>query len=477
MNKKTLHVLYIISILGLPGMATNALAQLGLPQVPGGLRDLPTDIDRRVRTRAERTAEQAADEAQQAAEASQQTTDAVDETIERTASTGSGAIAAATGQVAATVNAVKRPFVAATDANAALIEANVVVALVSEEQRDEMRRAGFDIISERSMAALGKTFVTLRQPAGTNLAEAISGLRTSFPETAIDYNHLYRYDQAETNAIDDEVSASDDIKASAPGNAGSDSAKLRVGVIDSAVLALHPALEGVRVVGSDFVSSEHARPLTHGTAVSSLISRSAGGNVDIYSASVFFQVPGHAPGASTEGLVAALDWLVSEDVDVINMSLSGPGNELLEVAVNAVAAQDKIIVAAVGNNGPAGEPLYPGAYDSVIGVTAVDRDHRIFRNANRGDHVDYAAVGVNVKVADSTTGGFTIASGTSMASPHVAVVVAKTLREGGAKPDALQSWLMASAKDLGRKGFDPVYGHGLITQPPAVVSNNQNRAH
>lgn len=318
------------------------------------------------------------------------------------------------------------------------------------------------------MGALGKTLVTLRRPDGVALPQALSELRSSFPDGAIDYNHLYRLDQASDAAERQDGAAASATRPPEPGRDGQRS--LRIGVIDSAVLSTHPALQSVRIVDKDFVSSEHARPLTHGTAVASLVARSAAESVDIYAASVFFQVPGHAPGASTEGLVAALDWLVAEDVDVINMSLSGPSNELLGAAVVATSERGKPIVAAVGNNGPAGEPLYPGAYERVIGVTAVDREHRIFRNANRGEHVDYAAVGVNVKVADSTTGSFTIASGTSMAAPHVAVVVAKTLRDSGVHPDALSSWLIASAKDLGRKGFDPVYGHGLITQPPVVVS-------
>ena len=85
-------------------------------------------------------------------------------------------------------------------------------------------------------------------------------------------------------------------------------------------------------------------------------------------------------------------------------------------------------------------------------------------------YVDFAALGVDVKVADSSTGSYRLVSGTSMASPHVAVVAALLLRKNGVEPDAVTSWLMTGAEDLGRKGFDPVYGHGLITRPPVVVS-------
>lgn len=466
MTTTRMHAVYIIAaaaVLGLVLPADVAMAQLGLPQVPGGLRDLPTDIDRSVRTRAERAAEKAAEEADK-------TRDTVDGTVEPVVDAATGVVDTMTGQVAAAVNGVTRPFVAATAPDGSLIEADIVVALVDDDERDALRRSGALILSERAMGALGKTLVKLRRPDGLALPDTLRQLRASFPDSAIDYNHLYRFDQASEAPA---PASHEGTSAGAPapqGRRASGQRSLRVGVIDSAVLATHPALQSVRIFENDFVNSEHARPLTHGTAVASLIVRSAGEAVDVYSASVFFQVPGHMPGASTEALVAALDWLVAEEVDAINMSLSGPANDLLEAAVDATAERGKIVVAAVGNNGPAGEPLYPGAYDSVIGVTAVDREHRIFRNANRGEHVDYAAVGVNVRVADSTTGSFTIASGTSMAAPHVAVVVAKTLRQSGAQPDALRSWLIASAIDLGRKGFDPVYGHGLITQPPVVVS-------
>ena len=463
MTNTRMHPVYIITAAALLGLAVPtdyAMAQLGLPQVPGGLRDLPTDIYRNVRTRAERAAAKAAEEAEK-------TRQALDGTVDPIGDAATGVVDAASGQVVAAVNGVTRSFVAATSPDGAPIEADIVVALLDDDQRDALRRSGALILSERTMGALGKTLVTLRRPDGVPLPDALRQLRSSFPDSAIDYNHLYRLDQA-VDAPAGREDAARTPKRPAPGTAGQ--RPIRVGVIDSAVLATHPALKSVQVFENDFVTSEHARPLTHGTAVASLVVRSAGEPVDVYSASVFFQVPGQLPGASTEGLVAALDWLVAEDVDVINMSLSGPSNELLEVAVDATSERGKVVVAAVGNNGPAGEPLYPGAYDSVIGVTAVDREHRIFRNANRGEHVDYAAVGVNVKVADSKNGSFTIASGTSMAAPHVAVVVAKTLRDSGARPDALRSWLIASAKDLGRKGFDPGYGHGLITQPPVVVS-------
>jgi len=234
----------------------------------------------------------------------------------------------------------------------------------------------------------------------------------------------------------------------------------------------HPLLRSSPVVSRDFVLSEGTRPRGHGTAVASLIA-AQGSGAHILAASVFFQTPGYNPGAMTESLVAALDWLVSEEVDVINMSLAGPPDALLERMLSELGKP--LVVAAVGNNGPSGEPLYPAAYDGVIGVTAVDRDKRIFHYANRGDHVDYAALGVNVQVADAGAGR-RIESGTSMASPLVAVIIGSLLRQGRLSPDELQSVLLESCEDLGRKGRDRIYGHGLLTAPPEFLTQNQKLA-
>jgi subtilisin family serine protease len=313
------------------------------------------------------------------------------------------------------------------------------------------------------------TMITLRQPVNADLPAAVTQLRAANPGVAVDYNHLYEWTDSAA-----EVSSQDLADGAGVAElATKASSLLRVGIIDSAVLPQHRAIRDIEINARDFATAPGFRPDTHGTAVASLVAKSADQQVTIYSASVFFQLPNHAPGSTAESLVAAIDWLVAENVDVINMSLAGPGNQLLEAAIAKLMQLDStVVVAAVGNNGPSGAPMYPAAYDGVIGVTAVNKRNKIFRYANRGEQVAFAARGVDVKVADSLTGGWRIESGTSMASPHVAVVVAQLRRSAAIRPDAVKSWLIANAEDLGRKGFDPVYGHGLITQPPIVVSLN-----
>jgi minor extracellular protease Epr len=144
------------------------------------------------------------------------------------------------------------------------------------------------------------------------------------------------------------------------------------------------------------------------------------------------------------------------------MSLAGPPNRVLEAAIAAAVEHGTLVVAAVGNNGPAAEPLYPAAYASVVGVTAVDSGNRIYRYANHGRHVMFAAPGVRIRVADSD-GGYANESGTSMAAPYAAAVIARAAaRSDAPSPVGVVTALQATALDLGAKDFDDVFGYGLI---------------
>ncbi len=436
----------VLCFTGTVGLQSAAHAQLGLPNVNDTLNRLPT---RDVNDRLNRELERKQKAAEQLAQEALLHTDKL------------------AAQAAGLVDGLLRPILYETDPNGARIEFNTIAVLVDSDTLADMIAGGFDLMSKQELRTLGLTLASLRNSGADSLPDAVQKLRDQYPDAVIDFNHIYEF-AAESEPV---VAPAAEPVAFDEQN-DEDDGKLRVGIIDSAVQSEHRALSGVNVTSKDLAFYDGHRPLTHGTAVASLIARSAGNEVNILAASVFVQIDGYAPGASSEGLVAALDWLASEKVDVINMSLAGPGNDLLKTAIARLQASGPTIVAAVGNNGPSSEPLFPAAYDGTIGVTAVDRKRRIFRYANRGDYVDFAAPGVDVKVADSTNGGWRIESGTSMASPYVSVIVAGIVRDGAAEHNDVASWLQASAKDLGKRGHDKVFGYGLLTHTPVTVSKN-----
>jgi subtilisin family serine protease len=240
-------------------------------------------------------------------------------------------------------------------------------------------------------------------------------------------------------------------------------------MIDGAVSAAHPALRNARIEQRDFARATGPRPTEHGTAVASLLVgddrpafRGAAPGGRLFSASVVSSESDGASLAVADSMVRALDWLVASGAPVVNISLAGPPNLLLEDAVKRAAARGVIIVAAVGNDGPAAPPRYPAAYDGVLGVTAVDSAGGIYRRAARGGHVDLAAPGVNV-IAASQAGRYGPKTGTSFAAPQVAAALARDYRR--AEPVASQrviAALTAGARDSGERGKDPVFGSGII---------------
>jgi subtilisin family serine protease len=146
---------------------------------------------------------------------------------------------------------------------------------------------------------------------------------------------------------------------------------------------------------------------------------------------------------------------------VINVSLVGPRNRIIEALVAQLVARGFIIVAAVGNDGPAAAPLYPASYPGVVGVTGVDARGRALPEAARGPQVDFAAAGV---VPPRTRG-------TSYAAPIVAGLMARRIErpEPGRARSAVDA-LRAEARDLGERGRDNVYGDGLLEISPGTVA-------
>jgi hypothetical protein len=286
----------------------------------------------------------------------------------------------------------------------------------------------------------------------------------------VDLNHIYTAGNPEHSKSVDEgvqpraaIEFPDDL----------DDLSLRIGMIDSQVDVSHPSLSSTHIQSRSFVSEGAVLPDFHGTAIASIIAadgsdyRGLAPNAEIYAAAVFEQDKERGEIASTVSLVRALDWLITSGVDVVNVSLAGPPNRLLEAALKRASQQDVMVLAAAGNGGPAAEPMYPAAYDTVVAVTAVDAGGQVFRLANRGNYLDLSAPGVGMLHARAG-GGYAASSGTSFAVPFAATAAAR-LRLLQPDEDVLEL-LIRAAEDLGPPGRDEIYGYGLLRIGPAANS-------
>ena len=320
------------------------------------------------------------------------------------------------------------------------------------EALERARAAGFTVLRTESLGALGMSLVVLQAPNGMSTRRALRRMRALDPEGSYDYNHLYLDSGAQAASV--ETSPSPAPAADASG--------LRVGLIDSGVDGTHATLAGATMVRHGCEGALH--PAAHGTAVASALVGRDGDfqgllpGATLYAADVFC---GHG-GGSIALLAVALDWMAQERVAVVNVSLVGAKSVLLTGIVRAMTRRGHLLVAAVGNDGPSAPPLFPAAYPEVVGVTGVDAGDRALPEACRGEQVDFAAPGSGMHLAQSG-GGFSEVRGTSFATPVVAGLLARSLQAPDtAAAQAAVALLIAGAVDLGRKGFDTTYGHGLV---------------
>jgi subtilisin family serine protease len=189
--------------------------------------------------------------------------------------------------------------------------------------------------------------------------------------------------------------------------------------------------------------------------------RGAAPHAELYVADVYCGSP---TGGAIDAVAAAFGWMARERVPVINVSLVGPRNALLERAVRALVSRGFVVVAAVGNDGPASPPLFPAAYDGVVAVTAVDARHKVLLEACRGKHVRLAAPGADISAAlAGSPESYVVVRGTSFAAPIVAGMLTRDVRapDPAAAERAIAA-LTAQAVDLGSRGRDDVYGAGFV---------------
>jgi subtilisin family serine protease len=245
---------------------------------------------------------------------------------------------------------------------------------------------------------------------------------------------------------------------------------VRIGLIDGPVDAGHPALRTARIVQTSALGvGETPSDITHGTAIAALMvgQDSTGVLSGFAQGARLFAVTAFAreredESTSVERIAAALDWLVANDVQVINMSFAGPQNAVLDRLLEATAAKGIVLVAAAGNDGK-DLASYPAASEAVMAVTAVDASSRLYRAANYGPHIEFAAPGVDLYVARGADGGYV--SGTSYAAPIISAFAARLLAQGIRDSEGIRSALRSLSHDLGDAGRDPRFGWGLVRAP------------
>jgi subtilisin family serine protease len=248
-----------------------------------------------------------------------------------------------------------------------------------------------------------------------------------------------------------------DINAPEAWDRETGSSKIIVGVVDTGVDYTHRDLQGNiwineielngdegvdddgngyidDIYGYDFINndSDPKDDHGHGTHCSGTIAAKGNNGLDItgvcWDARImglkFLSSSGRGP---TSDAVEAFYYAVNNGADVLSNSWRGGGySQSMEDAINYAYSQGVLVVASAGNKGTT-STQYPAFYEHVIAVAATNSNDDKAPFSTYGDWVEIAAPGVDILSlrASGTSMGTvynsytTIASGTSMACPHV----------------------------------------------------------
>jgi subtilisin family serine protease len=267
-------------------------------------------------------------------------------------------------------------------------------------------RAGFGVLADDRDPELGLRSVTLAVPRNLSTRQGLKRLRSVAPRLHADFDHIYEPAGGELLPFAGALAASQGLRGGGP----------RIGIVDGGV-ASHPAMARASIEQNGFAG--RPQPTGHGTAVASLIVGNQGAfqgaahGASLFVADVY---GGSRASGSASSIVRALGWLASKRPQVINISLVGPQNRLVERAVQTLRARGIGIVAAVGNDGPAAPPQYPASYPGVVAVTGVDARGRALPEAGKASHLDFAAPGADMAAALPGQ-GYAKVRGTSFAAP------------------------------------------------------------
>ena len=260
-------------------------------------------------------------------------------------------------------------------------------------------------------------------------------------------------------------------------------------VVDTGVDSTHEDLS--RVSGLD--SSELPwgdDGVGHGTHCAGIIAATEGNgkgvvgvapDANIFSVKVFADSGGYS---YSSGILAAAQQCVSNGASIISMSLGGNLPNVFEIwGFRQILEKDNVLTVAAAGNAGNGEWSFPASYPGVISVGALDKNKTIAPFSQYNRQVDIAAPGVDILstfpmkapclICDREGYDYGTISGTSMATPHVAGVLAllKSFKPT-ATPAELVDALLSSAEDLGDSGKDDRYGNGLAQAYAAALHMN-----
>lgn len=255
---------------------------------------------------------------------------------------------------------------------------------------------------------------------------------------------------------------------------------ITVAILDTGCDTTHPDLKERIVGGRNFTDDDGGNPNVykdyngHGTHVAGTIAavQNNKGVVGVAPEAnlLIIKVLDKNGSGQYEWIINGIHYAIEQKADIISMSLGGPENvpELHE-AIQKAVANNILVICAAGNsgdgNGSTDEFDYPGSYNEVVSVGAIDLKRHSSDFSNSNNEVDVVAPGEGI-LSTYLNGTYATLSGTSMATPHVsgAVALIKVLASTSFERNITESELYAQLiKRTVPLGNSPkLEGNGLV---------------
>lgn len=215
-------------------------------------------------------------------------------------------------------------------------------------------------------------------------------------------------------------------------------AGITVAILDTGCDTDHPDLQGRITKGRNFTDDDQSNPDIyedyngHGTHVAGTIA-AIQNNTGVVGVApevnlLIGKVLNKDGSGQIDWIIKAIEYAIEQKVDIISMSLGGPDDvpELHEAIQKAVNS-NILVICAAGNEGDndsnTDEYGYPGYYNEVISVGAINLNRQSSEFSNSNNEVDLVAPGENI-LSTYLDGKYATLSGTSMATPHVSGAMA-----------------------------------------------------
>ena len=264
---------------------------------------------------------------------------------------------------------------------------------------------------------------------------------------------------------------------------------VKVGIIDTGIDYNHKVLKNKVIIKKNFVDSglSNFNLDPHGTSIAGIIAASADSSgkilgispdVKLIAAKACWSTTQNSSSAtcSTDKLARATNYVVINGSDIVNFSLGGPRDGIIKILIKKAVNKGITFIAASGNGGLKGKPVYPAALEEVIAVSATDLNDKLYYKSTRGNYVDLSAPGVDI-ISPAPGNKWQILSGTSMAAAHVSGATALLIQKyPELSPIQIKFVLSSSSVDLGKPGKDSKYGEGRIDVHKALKKLELNTA-